>query len=104
MTSQVQLFVDDFLIQEMQGVARSLHTPSKARENPVLVADRPWEGGLSLEAGTVLYEPGRGIFKRQEGLRELVSSWVTSKNQLLISIAERPTWGVLEMEESSPPR
>ena len=65
LTSQVQLFVDDFLIQEMQGVARSLHTPSKARETPVLVADRPWEGGLSLEAGTVLYEPVQGIFRVQ---------------------------------------
>ena len=63
LTSRVQLFVDDSLIQEMKGVARSLHTPVKARENPVLVADRPWEGGLSLEAGTVLYEADQGIFR-----------------------------------------
>ena len=63
LTSQAQLFVDDFLIQERKGLARSLHTPSKAKENPVLVADRPWEGGLSLESGTVLYEPDRGIFR-----------------------------------------
>ncbi len=63
LTSQVQLFIDDFLIQEMKGIARSLHTPTKAGENPVLVADRPWEGGLSLEAGTVLYEADQGIFR-----------------------------------------
>ena len=63
LTSQVQLFVDDFLIQEMKGVARSLHTPEKVTENPVLVADRPWEGGLSLESGTVLYDAEQGIFR-----------------------------------------
>ena len=63
LTSEVQLFVDDFLIQEMEGVTRALHTPKKASENPVLVPDRPWEGGLSLEAGTVLYDPSKGVFR-----------------------------------------
>lgn len=63
LTPQVQFFVDDFLIQERKGVTRSLRTPEKAKENPVLVADRPWEGGLSLEAGTVLYERDLGIFR-----------------------------------------
>jgi hypothetical protein len=40
--SRLELFVDDFLIEKMEGVRRMLHAPQDA--GPVLFFDRPWEG------------------------------------------------------------
>ncbi len=39
--SDRQLFVDDYLIEEMSGCSRRLHSPT--REQPAIVSDRPWE-------------------------------------------------------------
>ena len=38
-----QLFVDDYLIAERQGLRRQLHQPDKHPANPVLVPEHPWE-------------------------------------------------------------
>ncbi|MAG34979.1 MAG: hypothetical protein CL878_01815 [Dehalococcoidia bacterium] len=38
-----QLFVDDYLIAERQGVRRQLHQPEKHPANPVLVPEHAWE-------------------------------------------------------------
>ena len=38
-----QLFVDDSLIAESQGVTKVLNQPVKHPNNPLLVKDRPWE-------------------------------------------------------------
>ena len=43
--SRNEPFVDDWLIERMQGVSLVLHPPAK--REVVLVADRPWEGGNS---------------------------------------------------------
>ena len=63
LTSDTQVFVDDFLIESMEGVTRTLQTPIKARGNPVLEAERPWEGGLALGGGTVLFDEEQQLFK-----------------------------------------
>ncbi len=39
-----QLLVDDSVIAEKRGVVRRYHAFEKDARNPVLVADRPWEG------------------------------------------------------------
>jgi len=48
--SQLQLFVDDFLIESMQGATLRMHPPVSAGK--VLAFDQPWEGNVSLY-GTV---------------------------------------------------
>ena len=63
LSSDTQVFVDDFLIERMERISRTLHSPQKARENPVLKADRPWEGDLPLEGGTVLFDEEEQLFK-----------------------------------------
>jgi hypothetical protein len=42
--SSRQLFVDDYLIAEREGLHRRLHQPKKHPANPVMVGEMPWEG------------------------------------------------------------
>ena len=37
-----QLFIDDWLIESLDGVRRQLNQPVKHKRNPVLVKDKPW--------------------------------------------------------------
>ena len=43
--SRLELFVDEYLIETMDGVTRELHAPE--RKGPVITFDRPWEGWCS---------------------------------------------------------
>jgi hypothetical protein len=63
LSRNVQLFVDDLLIERMDRVARGLHYPERAPENPVLKAEMPWEGNVVLQPGTVLFDEEEHIFK-----------------------------------------
>ena len=40
---QKQLFMDDYRIEQMQGLKRVLHQPAKSPLNPVIAASYPWE-------------------------------------------------------------
>lgn len=60
---QTQLFVDDVLIDRMDHVTRSLHYPERAKENPILKPDQPWESTVILQPGTVLFDEEEHIFK-----------------------------------------
>jgi len=55
-----QLFVDDYLIEEKSNVVRTYHPFKKYAGNPVLVADKPWEGTVPYVYGTVLPDEGGG--------------------------------------------
>ena len=57
------LFVDDYLVEDMEKVWRTLNRPGKHRENPVIKPDRPWEGYLVLQPGTVIWDDEENIFK-----------------------------------------
>ena len=57
-----QLFVDDHLIAESQGVTKVLNQPVKHPKNPLLVRDRPWEES-GPGYGTVHYDADEKIFK-----------------------------------------
>src|ERR1700678_2715964 len=57
------LFVDDDQIELMEHVTRTLHTPSFSAANPVLPPDKPWEGSVILQPGTVIYDKEEHIFK-----------------------------------------
>ncbi|RKY88043.1 hypothetical protein DRQ09_03515 [candidate division KSB1 bacterium] len=52
------IFVDDSIIQKTYQVTRVVHHPEKCSQNPLLIADKPWEGGINLY-GTVLYDNGK---------------------------------------------
>lgn len=57
-----QMFVDDYIIDDMQGVEKRLHQAVKYPENPVLERDRPSDG-FQTDYGSVLYDPADGLFK-----------------------------------------
>ena len=57
------LFVDDRLVAQTDRVWRSLNRPTKHRENPVVKPDRPWEGYLVLQPGTVIWDEEEQLFK-----------------------------------------
>ena len=61
--SQTQLFVDRVLVREATGVAFTLHPARKHPANPLVKADRPWEGWRALVYGGVLFDREEGLFK-----------------------------------------
>ena len=62
-TGRPQLFVDDFVIERSEGVSRTLNRPEKVEQNPIMRPDRPWEGSLCMQPGTVIYDEQDRIFK-----------------------------------------
>jgi hypothetical protein len=64
-TSSVQLFVDDYLINSSEGIRRTVHQWRKHPQNPVLRADKPWEfGGNYISTyGSVIHDPQEKLFK-----------------------------------------
>ncbi len=61
LTGPWQLFVDDAGIVEKTNVSRVYHAFEKSPSNPVLVPEKPWEGGTVYLYGTVLpSEDGKG--------------------------------------------
>ena len=58
-----QLFIDDELIEEMEGLEKIVNQPAKYDGNPVLTYDKPWEGNCVITWGTVLYDEEEKIFK-----------------------------------------
>ncbi len=66
--SRAQLFVDQKLVDRMERVWLSSGgayntIPKKVPENPILKADRPWEGYLVLQPGSVIYDEQDRLFK-----------------------------------------
>lgn len=59
--SQKQLFLDDYLIESMTGVERTLNPATKVQRNPVICPDRPWEGN-NLHYGCVFYDEAQKLF------------------------------------------
>lgn len=52
------LFVDDSGVARRDGVVRTIH-PARTRAEPVLVADRPWEGERVYVYGSVVFDPAQ---------------------------------------------
>ena len=46
--SDVELFVDDYLIDTAENTRRRLNKPHPHPDNPVLIGDRPWENGMVI--------------------------------------------------------
>ena len=60
--SQKQLFLDDYLIETVTGVKRTLNPATKAPNNPVIHPDQPWEGN-NLHYGCVFYDNEQRLFR-----------------------------------------
>lgn len=61
LTGPWQLFVDDYLVSAKDKVVRTYHAFEKHLSNPLIKADKPWEGNNVYVYGTVLpneSEPG----------------------------------------------
>ncbi|MCA9027087.1 MAG: hypothetical protein KDA86_17900 [Planctomycetaceae bacterium] len=54
-----RLFVDDWMIGEMDGLSRTLHPIEKHSANPVLSAEMSWEKPCVLLYGSVMFDPDR---------------------------------------------
>jgi hypothetical protein len=60
---RAQLFVDPVLVRSSEHVAFTLHPARKHPLNPLLKADRPWEGWRLEIYGSVLYDEDERLFK-----------------------------------------
>lgn len=59
---QKQLFVDDYVIERMDGVQRILHQAERHGRNPILKPEHPWEG-TALEMPIVFWDEERKLFR-----------------------------------------
>jgi hypothetical protein len=68
--SSRQLFVDDRMVAQSANVSRIFHAAVKSERNPILVAEKPWEGTM-VDVGTVLYDADDKLFKMWYGALEM---------------------------------
>ncbi len=59
----LHLFVDDAEIQDHPGFVRKVQQAARMRPEPVLRADRPWEGSAVQMWGSVLFDHDEDLFK-----------------------------------------
>jgi len=57
-----QLFIDDYIIEQLNGAEKILNQPVKHPDNPLVVQDQPWEEN-GPGYSTVMYDEQEGIFK-----------------------------------------
>ena len=60
--STKQLFLDDYIVESMTDAKKGVNPAVKADHNPILRAERPWEGN-HLSGGKVIYDDDEGLFK-----------------------------------------
>ncbi len=76
------LFVDDHPLAQQKNVTRVYHTFAKHAQNPVMTADKPWEGSTVYLYGTVLpAENGAGY-------RMWYHSWAEKSYRMLYATSE----------------
>ncbi|MDR3674547.1 MAG: hypothetical protein P4N24_03590 [Acidobacteriota bacterium] len=60
---RAQLFIDRLAVLDADRVSFTLHPAEKYPHNPLLIADRPWEGWRLEMFGNVLYDDEERLFK-----------------------------------------
>ena len=58
--SRKQLFVDDYLIESMTNTRQIMNPAVKVPDNPVIRAERPWEG-THVALKNVIWDPPKRI-------------------------------------------
>lgn len=61
--NKAQLFVDKTVVRETKNVNFTLHPAQKHPGNPLIKADRPWEGWRIELYGSVIYDSEEKLFK-----------------------------------------
>ena len=90
--SRKQLFLDDYLIESMTDAKRGVNPAVKVDHNPVLRAERPWEGN-HLAGGKVIYDEAEGLFKM----------WYTGTNLRVDPERKKGgAWGIQLLGEDEP--
>ena len=95
-----RLFVDDEHISVRERLTRTMHTAEKHRDNPVLLPDRRWEGGMAVINNSIIYDTESELFRMWywgnpgNGLESCVASSVDGLRW------EKPPVGIREYEES----
>ncbi len=104
LTGPWQLFVDDHLVANKEKVVRKYHAFEKDPGNPLLKADKPWEGNNVYVYGTVLpNESGPGYRMWYHALPEKKGDdayrllYATSKDGLRW---DKPNLGIVEYQGS----
>ena len=77
-----QLFIDDDAIERLDGVEKVLHQPARHRGNPLITADRPWEGQIS--GGSVLFDEEVGFYRMWYG------AWSADHEKQVLCYATSP--------------
>ena len=104
--SRRELFVDDFLIERLDGARRVLHHPTPREVS--LVRDQPWEGNVS--GYTTLFQDGDLYRMYYRGTHTIYTEGkVTSPHRELVCYAEsqdgirwsRPELGLIEFDGST---
>lgn len=95
------LFVDDHMVAQTENITRSYHTFKKHEANPLLVADKAWEGSTAYLYGTVLpTEEG-------DGYRMWYHSWADREYRMLYATShdglqwDKPVLGQVEYDGST---
>ncbi len=99
LTGDWQLLVDDYLVEKKEHVQRTYHPFTKYAGNPVLVADKPWEGSMVYIYGTVLPNEnatGYRIWYQAWG-KEYRNLYATSRDGLTW---EKPELGIIDYNGS----
>lgn len=58
-----QLFIDDYLIAKTDNITRRLRPVDKYSGNPIVRPNQPWERGLAVPQGSVIYDDEDRIYK-----------------------------------------
>src|SRR5436305_5158703 len=56
-----QLFIDDYLIEEIKGAKKVLNQPVKHPRNPLIRQEKPWEHSITY--GAVAHDKADGLYK-----------------------------------------
>ncbi len=62
-SNQRELFIDDYLIDAQWGIERTLHPFQKYGGNPIVHAERPWEGSGVMLYGSVIRDAEEDCWK-----------------------------------------
>ena len=92
-----QLFVDDYVVEQMANVSRVLNPVEKHRDNPLLTAEAAWEDAASMSVATALYDRSEKRFRM----------WYTVPGGVCYAASpdglrwERPTLGLSDFRGSA---
>ena len=97
-----QLFIDDYIVESLDGVSRKLNQPAKYNANPVLPmvpkGDPSWEAGMLFCFTTILFDDKDGLYKMWYSL------WGAKEQSQLLAYATssdgikwvKPSLGIVE--------